>query len=90
MTVQGTNGTYDLVAYRMKGNDADSVAVGNTITVTGAIKNYVGTDKETGAEKPAVVEFDSGCVLESLQKSGSAFQHVPVVSEVELEYITPL
>jgi RecG-like helicase len=84
MTVQGTNGTYDLVAYRMKGNDAATVAVGNTITVTGAIKNYVGTDKETGAEKPAVVEFDSGCVLESLQKSGSAFQHVPVVSEVEL------
>ena len=84
ITVEGTTGYKDLVCYRMKGDAAATVAVGNTITVTGAIKNYVGTDKETGAEKPAVVEFDSGCVLESLQKSTSLYiQSEPVVSEIQ-------
>lgn len=38
--------------FRMKGDEAASVAVGDTITVTGKIKNYKGT-----------VEFDAGCVL---------------------------
>ena len=66
MTVQGSNGAKDIKVYRMKGNDAANVAVGNTITVTGAIKNYVGTDKETGEKKPPVIEFDSGCFLETL------------------------
>ena len=76
MTVQGTNGAKDIICYRMKGEAAATVGVGNTITVTGAIKRFVREDK---------VEFDSGCVLESLQKSGSLYvQSEPVVSEMEL------
>ncbi len=38
--------------YRLKGEGAEELCVGDTITVTGTIKNYNGT-----------VEFDSGCVL---------------------------
>ena len=85
ITVQGTNGSKDLVCYRMKGDAAATVAVGNIITVTGAIKNYVGTDKETGAEKPPVVEFDAGCVLKSPQKSSSIYVvSTPVVTEMDV------
>lgn len=40
--------------FRMKGDEAANVAVGDTITVTGKLKNYMGT-----------VEFDAGCVLEA-------------------------
>ena len=67
ITVQGTDVPRDIVCYRLRGEQAANVAVGSTITVTGAIKNYVGIDKETGAEKPPMVEFDAGCLLESLQ-----------------------
>ncbi len=38
--------------YRLKGEGADAIAVGDTITVAGVIKNYKGT-----------VEFDAGCLL---------------------------
>ena len=40
--------------YRMTGNGADRIAVGDTITVRGTLKNYKGT-----------YEFDTGCKLES-------------------------
>ena len=63
MTVQGSDGPKDIVCYRMKGEQADRVAVGNTITVSGAIKRYV-RDKDGIHED--FVEFDSGCALESL------------------------
>ena len=39
----------------MKGTGAETLAVGDTITVTGTIKNYNGT-----------IEFDSGCTLDSI------------------------
>ena len=39
-------------AYRLKGEGADKIAVGDTVTVAGIIKNYKGT-----------IEFDAGCVL---------------------------
>ncbi len=41
--------------YRLKGEGADTIAVGNTITVTGVLKNYKGT-----------IEFDAGCTLDAL------------------------
>lgn len=41
-----------IMCFRMKGEGADKVAVGDTITVTGTIKNYNGT-----------IEFDAGCAL---------------------------
>ena len=38
--------------YRLKGEGADKLAVGDTITVNGTLKNYKGT-----------IEFDQGCML---------------------------
>ena len=52
ISVEGTTGAKDLLVYRLKGDGADKLAVGDTITVTGTIKNYNGT-----------VEFLSGCTF---------------------------
>lgn len=41
-----------IVCFRLTGDGADKIAVGDTITVAGTIKNYNGT-----------IEFDAGCVL---------------------------
>ena len=41
-----------IICFRLKGDGAESLAVGDEITVEGAIKNYNGT-----------IEFDSGCLL---------------------------
>ena len=41
-----------ILCYRLKGDGADKLAVGDTITVTGSIKNYKGT-----------IEFDAGCTF---------------------------
>lgn len=46
--------------FRMKGDGADTIAVGDTITVTGTLKNYSGT-----------IEFDAGCSLDSYTKASS-------------------
>lgn len=43
---------HTILCYRMKAASADAVAVGDTITVTGTIKNWAGT-----------IEFDSGCTF---------------------------
>ena len=85
LTVEGSNGQKDIICYRLKGDAAETVAVGNTITVTGAIKRFV-RDKDGVREDK--VEFDSGCVIESLQKSGSMYVYIPaepVVSGVDLK-----
>lgn len=50
--VEGSNGMKDLVCYRLKGDGAASIAVGDTVTVSGIIVNYNGT-----------IEFNSGCEL---------------------------
>ena len=42
--------------YRLKGEGADKLALGNIVTVTGKIKNYNGT-----------IEFDAGCILDRVQ-----------------------
>ncbi|MBP5208288.1 MAG: hypothetical protein J6330_07510 [Clostridia bacterium] len=46
---------YPVQCYRLEGNGADKVAVGDTITVTGSFKNYKGT-----------YEFVQGCTLDKL------------------------
>ena len=46
---------YVLQCYRLSGEGADKLAEGDTITVTGTIKNYKGT-----------VEFDKGCTLDAV------------------------
>lgn len=43
---------YPIQCFRLKGEGAKDLAVGDTITVTGTLKNYSGT-----------IEFDSGCTL---------------------------
>jgi len=56
--VDGTEQT--IMCYRLKGEGAATLAVGDAITVMGTIKNYKGT-----------VEFDAGCLL---VPNGSAVQ----------------
>ena len=46
--------------YRLKGEGADTLAVGDEILVSGVLKNYNGT-----------IEFDAGCELKSVIKSVS-------------------
>ena len=48
---------YVIQCYRLSGEGADTLAEGDTITVTGMIKNYKGT-----------VEFDKGCTLDAVAK----------------------
>lgn len=48
--------------YRLKGDGAQDLAIGNIITVSGIIKNYSGT-----------IEFDAGCLLEKVEV-GSAVE----------------
>ena len=43
---------YPIMCYRLSGEGAKDLAVGDTITVTGTLKNYKGT-----------IEFDAGCTL---------------------------
>ena len=43
--------------YRLKGEGAENLAVGNIITVTGTLKNYNGT-----------IEFDAGCMLDAVEQ----------------------
>ncbi|MBQ8325133.1 MAG: dockerin type I repeat-containing protein, partial [Clostridia bacterium] len=55
VTIQIGDMTDKLIkCYRMKGNGADVIKTGDTITVTGVLKNYKGT-----------IEFDAGCTLDS-------------------------
>ena len=45
-----------ILCYRLKGDGADKIKIGDIITVTGKIKNYNGT-----------IEFDAGCSLDSYE-----------------------
>ena len=45
-----------IMCYRLKGDGVDVIKVGDTITVTGTLKNYKNT-----------IEFDTGCRLDSYQ-----------------------
>ena len=52
--------------YRLKGDGADKLAVGDTITVTGSFTNYKG-----------VVQFAQGCILEAVESGGAAAPVAP-------------
>ena len=56
ITVEGREDK-PIMCFRMKGEGAELIEVGDTITVTGTIKNYNGT-----------IEFDAGCTLDSYVK----------------------
>jgi len=47
-----------IMCYRLSGEGAKDLAIGDTITVTGIIKNYKGT-----------IEFDKGCTLDAVVKA---------------------
>ncbi len=49
---------YQIQCYRLAGEGAEGLAIGDTITVTGTIKNYKGT-----------IEFDKGCSLDAVVKA---------------------
>ncbi len=49
-----------IMCYRLKGDSAKALAVGDTIKVIGTLKNYNGT-----------IEFDSGCTLVGVTKAES-------------------
>ena len=49
---------YQIQCYRLAGEGAENLAIGDTITVTGMIKNYKGT-----------IEFDKGCTLDAVVKA---------------------
>ncbi len=46
---------YKIMCYRLAGEGAADLAIGDTITVTGILKNYKGT-----------IEFDAGCTLDAV------------------------
>ena len=62
MVVQGQD-AYPIQCYRLSGEGADTLAVGDTITVTGTIKNY------TNSSGVVTIEFDSGCTLDAVAKA---------------------
>jgi len=68
-----------IVCYRLKGEGADAIAVGDTITVSGILTNYNGT-----------YEFTSGCTLDSYvdNTTGSEDSEEPESSETPT-YTTP-
>ena len=47
-----------IMCFRLKGDEAAGLAVGDTITVTGTLMNYNGT-----------IEFDAGCVVSAVVKN---------------------
>ncbi len=57
MTIAGL-ADMPIQCYRLSGEGADTLAIGDTITVTGVIKNYKGT-----------IEFDKGCTLDAVVKA---------------------
>ena len=57
-----------IYCYQLKGDDASLVSVGDTITVSGKIKNYQG-----------MVEFDKGCWLIAYEYNGSGSTDKPIV-----------
>ena len=56
-----------IMCYRLKGEGAKELAIGDTITVTGILKNYKGT-----------IEFDQGCTLDAVIKVASGEVEEPV------------
>ena len=55
--VEGSDGVKQLKCFRMKGTGAEALAEGDTITVTGVIKNYVHSSGDSE------IEFDAGCTF---------------------------
>lgn len=59
-----------MLCYRIKGEGADTIKVGDTITVTGTIKNYNGT-----------IEFDAGSALTAVDTEASVSEITKIYTE---------
>ncbi len=51
--------------FRLKGDEAAAIVVGDTITVTGTLKHYVNGDGSVDK-----IEFDAGCTLDKRETAG--------------------
>ena len=60
-----------VLCYRLKGEGAENLFPGDTITVSGIIKNYKGT-----------IEFDAGCTLVNVVKGENTFELPSEPSEI--------
>ena len=68
---------YKIQCYRLSGEGADTLAVGDTITVTGTLKNYKTT-----------IEFDKGCTLDAVVKAEAAAETVEEATATDLASAT--
>ena len=68
-----------IMCYRLKGDGANALKVGDKITVTGVIKNYKGT-----------IEFDAGCTLDAVDAVQTPTQPETPAAPVTLEAIKPI
>ena len=65
---------YPFMCYRLAGEGAAELAVGDTITATGIVKNYKGT-----------IEFNQGCTLDAVVKAEAAEEVTEEVAEEAAE-----
>ena len=61
--------------YRLKGTGADALKKGDTITVTGILKNYYGT-----------IEFDSGCTLDAVIPGPDVEPEQPDENSISIDF----
>jgi len=74
--IVGGMADYPIMCYRLKGEGAKDLAIGDTITVTGTLKNYKGT-----------IEFDSGCVVSEIVKGEAAAEAPAETTETATEAV---
>ena len=69
------NANQPIMCYRLQGNGAQYLQVGDKITVTGSFKNYRGT-----------IEFDQGCSLDKVhvEQDGSGYDLLPISEALEI------
>ncbi len=60
VTIAVDDAELELQCYRLTGEYADIIGVGDSITVSGVLKNYYSSWNDT-----STLEFDSGCIIES-------------------------
>ena len=66
VTMDCGDASRQIMCYRLKGEGAKDLAIGDVITVTGIMKNYKGT-----------IEFDAGCELQKVVKSTAPAPEAP-------------
>lgn len=74
-----------ITAFKAKGEGFDKLAVGDTITITGTLKNYY---QEASGTKPAknTIEFDSGCTIDSYEIKGEVPTYANDAAIVDAAY----